>query len=57
MLQETDSTIKGANNTSVERNPFEDIGSLEEADCYIDFISEIYPKNGRGKLVFYIFVL
>lgn len=57
MLQETDGSIKGANNTSVERNPFEDIGSLEEADCYLDFLSEIYPKNGRGKLFFFCIIL
>ncbi|KAG8187495.1 hypothetical protein JTE90_022888 [Oedothorax gibbosus] len=47
MLQENENSIKSANNVSIEKDPFEDIGSLEEADCYLDSLSQEYPDDGK----------
>ncbi|XP_035206838.1 diuretic hormone receptor-like, partial [Stegodyphus dumicola] len=48
MLEEAEVSNKGHNGTTLDKNFFEDISSLEEADCYLDFLSQPYPHTGKG---------
>ncbi|KFM58802.1 hypothetical protein X975_08326, partial [Stegodyphus mimosarum] len=47
MLEEAEVSNKGHNGTTLDKNFFEDISSLEEADCYLDFLSQPYPHTGK----------
>lgn len=55
MLQETEITVKSTNNTSSEQNFFEDKTSLEEADCYLSFLTQPYPGTNKGTYIMYYF--
>lgn len=56
MLQESGTSEKSSSNVTIFQNGFEDITSLEEADCFLEFLSLEYPENGKF-LQFYFFIL
>lgn len=47
MLQESGTSEKSSSNVTIFENGFEDITSLEEADCFLEFLSQEYPGNGK----------
>ena len=55
MLQEGGTSVKSSSNVTIFKNGFEDITSLEEADCFLAFLSQEYPGNGKF-IYFFLFV-
>lgn len=55
MLQENGTSEKSSSNVTIFKNGFEDISSLEEADCFLEFLSQEYP--GNGKILLFSFFL
>lgn len=52
MLEEVGSSENSASNVTIFKHDFKDISSLEEADCFLTFLSQEYPGNGKISVVF-----
>lgn len=46
MLEGAETSASGPNQT-ITKNGYEHVTSLEEADCYLAFLTQTYPKNGK----------
>lgn len=47
MLQGTEISMDDSDEAKIAENVFEHFASLEEADCYIAFLAQTYPGNGK----------